>query len=369
MPTERHLDPETVELSAKLAALEALRGGFTTVVDAGTRNADGAGLIARATQEAGLRLVLWLICNDMAGEAPADPAPILARAEAHLAAWGTTPLVHPSLSISIPEVATDAMPARVHALCSEAGVPFQTHANEHLVAVERSLVARGLRPVQHLHAAGALGPQALLAHATLLTPGELGLLRDSGAAVAYCPVATQWKGNAAAPALMMQEMGIRVGLGTDATRSDGFRLLDAAEATQRIAYGLPQGDFSQGGGWTWIDAATAGAADAAGLGRVTGRIEAGLAADFLLVDIDVPELMPSRDLAWELTRFGNRDQITAVVVAGRLQLWRGWPLDWDARSVMRDVARRAEAAVAAAPIHKVHPDSATHRQAWLRGRT
>ena len=58
---------------------------------------------------------------------------------------------------------------------------------------------------------------------------------------------------------------------------------------------------------------------------------------------------------------GNRDQILGVFVAGRLRLWNGWPVDWDGRALMREVGRRAEAAVAAAPIHKIHPSSAEHR--------
>ncbi|CAO3431429.1 amidohydrolase family protein [Azospirillum endophyticum] len=366
VPLEGSLDAELVYLAGKLAALEVLRGGFTTVVDAGTRAGGSLEPLARAVGEAGLRCVLGLICNDLGGTrdaGPADAAAILARAEAHLAAWPADGLIHPSLAVSIPEVATDRMLAAVSALCAEAGAIFQTHVNEHLAAVERSLVARGLRPLEHLHAVGALGPQTLIAHGTLVTPHELTLLRDTGTAVAYNPVATQWKGNAAAPATLMHTLGIRLALGTDGTRSDGFRLLDAAEATQRLVFGLPTGDFSMGGGWPWLDQATAGGADAIGLGATTGEIAAGKAADFLLVDIDVPELQPSRDLVWELTRLGNRDQIEGVFVAGRLRLWRGWPTDWDGRALMREVARRVEAAVAAAPIHKIHPSATEHRAA------
>ena len=136
---------------------------------------------------------------------------------------------------------------RVASLCAEAGVPFQTHANEHLVAVERSLVARGLRPVEHLQATGALNAAALLAHVTLVTPRELGLLRDSGATVAYCPVASQWKGNAVAPATAMLEMGIGLALGTDATRSDAFRRRRhrPAGCSGRVRKGKPLGRSSR----------------------------------------------------------------------------------------------------------------------------
>jgi 5-methylthioadenosine/S-adenosylhomocysteine deaminase len=361
VPLEASMDEDPVRLAARLAAFEALRGGFTTAVDAGTRAVAHTAALADAAHETGLRCVLELICNDAMPDGLVEPAPILRGAEAHLSRWPGDGLVHPSLAVSIPELATDAMLRAVADRCAEAGAVFQTHANEHLVAVERSLVARGRRPIEHLHAAGALGPQTLLAHVTLVTPHELGLLRRTGAAVAYNPVATQWKGNAAAPAELMASLGIRFGMGIDATRADAFRLLDAAESTQRVAFGLEVGDFSCGGGWLWLDHATHAGAAAVGLGAMTGAVEPGLAADFLLLDLTAPAMLPSWDLAWELVRFAARDQIEAVFTNGRLRLWQGWPVDWDARALVREVAARVEAAVARAPIQRIHPTADTHR--------
>ncbi|MCH4563848.1 amidohydrolase family protein [Halomonas sp. EGI 63088] len=366
IPLEASLDEELLHLSAKLAALEALRGGFTTAVDAGTRSAADMTAITRAAEETGLRCVLGMICNDLGGGAgDSDPearTAILQRAERHLAQWQSHPLVSPSLAVSIPEVASDAMLHAASALSAEAGGIFQTHVNEHLQAVERSLVARRQRPLEHLHAVGALGPQALVAHATLVTPNELNLLRDTGTAVAFNPVASSWKGNAVAPALQMAALGIRFGLGTDGTRSDGFRLMDAAETSQRLTVGLASGDSSCGGGWLWLDHATRASADAVGLKGLTGEIAPGLAADFLLVDLDVPEMTPSWDRPWELVRYANRDQIEAVFTNGRLRLWQGWPVDWDARALLREVREAAGAAVERAPIYRVHPPSSAHRE-------
>jgi len=355
VPLENHLDDTLLYLSAKLAALEALRGGFTTVCDAGTRASGDTSVIATATQEVGIRCVLGLICNDLGSEVDAaERRAILGRASQHLSRWDGHALVHPSLAISVPEAASDGMLHAVSDLCAEAGRVFQTHANEHLAGVERSLVQRRMRPIEHLHAVGALGPQTLIAHATLVTPAELNLLRDTDTAVSYNPVASQWKGNAVAPALQMAALGIRFGLGTDGTRGDAFRLLDAAEAAQRLSYGLTSGDSSCGAGRLWLDHATRGAADAVRLPAVTGAIVAQQAADFLLIDIDVPEMRPSWDLSWELVRFANRDQIVAVFVAGQLRLWHGWPLDWDARALMREADDAAREVVTRAPIQRVH---------------
>jgi 5-methylthioadenosine/S-adenosylhomocysteine deaminase len=366
VPLEGVLDDELVYLTAKAAALESLRGGFTTVVDAGTRAEGNVAAIARAAHEAGLRCVLGFICNDLgAGGAVADRDAILKRAEDHLERWHDDGLIHPSLAISIPEAATAAMLREVSALAARSGAVFQSHVNEHLAAVERSLMHVHRRPLEYLYDLGALGPHVLIAHSTLVTPTELAMLKETDTAIAYNPVASQWKGNAVAPATLMATLGIRFGIGTDGTRSDAFRLVDAAEATQRIAFGLATGDFSCGGGWTWLEHATTAGAEVSGLGSVTGEIAPGLAADCLLVDIDVPEFSPSWDLTWELVRLGNRDQIVAVFVAGRLRLWHGWPVDWDGRVLMHEIAKRAREAVARAPIQRIHPVSSEHRAAAM----
>lgn len=358
VPLEGSLDEHMVYLSSKLAALECLRGGFTTAVDAGTRSAGHIGRLVDAARETGLRVVVAQICNDLGGAAVVpDRATILQRAESHLAAYQGDALIHPSLAISIPEAASDGMLRDIAAMAGAGGAIFQTHVNEHLAAVERSLVAHGRRPLEHLAHVGALGPHTLIAHSTLVTPSELNVLRDTDTAVAYNPVASVWKGNAVAPALQMQALGIRFGLGTDGTRADGFRLMDAAETMQRAVYGLASGDSSCGGGGLWLDAATGMAAKAGGLATMTGRIAPGLAADFLLVDLDRPEFTPSHDLTWELVRYGNRDQIDAVFTNGHLRMVRGWPVTWDAPALIAEIRELAAPAIAKAPIHRIHPTS------------
>jgi cytosine/adenosine deaminase-related metal-dependent hydrolase len=84
-------------------------------------------------------------------------------------------------------------------------------------------------------------------------------------------------------------------------------------------------------------------------------VAVGRAADFLLIDLDVPEMTPSWDLRWELVRLASRTQIESVHVQGRLRLWQGWPVDWDARALLAEVRGAARERVARSPIHKVLP--------------
>ncbi|MEV5343605.1 amidohydrolase family protein, partial [Streptomyces sp. NPDC052676] len=67
VPLEGALDEEAVYVAAKLAALESLRGGFTTVAEAGTRAPVDVEAVAAAARDAGIRCVLGLVCNDVGG--------------------------------------------------------------------------------------------------------------------------------------------------------------------------------------------------------------------------------------------------------------------------------------------------------------
>ncbi|HEV8689981.1 MAG TPA: amidohydrolase, partial [Ideonella sp.] len=122
------------------------------------------------------------------------------------------------------------------------------------------------------------------------------------------------------------------------------------------------GDSSCGGGWMWVDHGTHLGAHAAGLQQVTGAIAEGMAADFLLLDLDVPEMQPSWDLTWELVRLADRSQVEAVFVQGALRLWQGWTTDWDARALLAQVREIAREDIGRAPIQRVHPTADEHRR-------
>jgi hypothetical protein len=62
-------------------------------------------------------------------------------------------------------------------------------------------------------------------------------------------------------------------------------------------------------------------------------------------------------------RLANRDQILAVVVAGGPRLWRGWPVDWDARQLIEEAKHRAQKVLTDGPVRIVHPTATEHRRA------
>jgi cytosine/adenosine deaminase-related metal-dependent hydrolase len=367
-PVEGSLTPDMMRVSATFMMVEALRGGFTTIVNFAMADEEKTAAVHAAAAATGIRLVSCAGAADLAdfpqlpGRTPrlSTIADAVKRAERHIAMCDG-PRVTPSICCSGIQGATPELLATFAALCAQRGVLFQFHSNEHFPEVHHAIVRHGRRPIELLADHGALGRHVLLHHCTLVSDREVGLLAETGTAVSYNPVASLWKGDGIAPALQMRDRGVRFGLGTDSTRSDAFRLLDAAEACQRFGRGLSSLDFSCGAGWTWVDAATRGGADACGLGTTTGTLEPGKAADFLVLDMRWPEVAPSWDFEWELVRLYGRDQIDAVIVDGRTVSVAGRPVGVDMDALMREEIPRAVAAVNASGAVRRHGPSGQHR--------
>jgi cytosine/adenosine deaminase-related metal-dependent hydrolase len=341
MPMESALEPHGCYVSAKWMFLEVLRGGHTAVVNYSLNDGARNAAVHRAAKEVGIRLIsatgLDEFSIDSDGREQRIPGDaILARVEEHIEQCKDSVLTYPSVCCSsFHGNSTDIISALAE-FCAQRNVLFQMHSNEHFPEVHDCLVKFGKRPIELFAEIGALGPGLLLHHATLTTDKEIELLRSSRTAVSYNPVASQWKGNAVAPALAYAARGVRMGIGSDNTRADGFRALDAAESCQRLAHAMPVNDFSCGAAWTWVDAATRGSADACGYGNEFGSLVEGQAADFLILDMRRPETLPSWDFEWELVRYYNRDQIDAVVVDGKLVMADGRPVGWDDRSFVEE---------------------------------
>jgi cytosine/adenosine deaminase-related metal-dependent hydrolase len=362
LPLEDNLDGESAYVAAAWMLLEAMRGGFTTLVNF-TRNSPPLNdAVHKAAADTGMRIV--------SGCAASTDSPSLRSMtealEQHVAQCGAHDNIHPSVCFgffadSMKGFRADDL-AGLGAFCRERGILFQMHSNEHFPDVHDCIVNFAKRPIELWHELGILGPSTLLHHATLVSDREIDLLTETDTAISYNPIASEWKGNAVAPALVYASRGIRMGLGTDATRMDAFRNLDAAETCQRIAYGMPKLDFSCGAGWTWVDAGTKGSAAAAGLGGVSGQLVPGLAADFLILDMNRPEMLPSWDFEWELVRYYNRDQIDTVVVAGQPVMLNGYATGFDVDAFVKQYAKLARDTVERAGIIRVHGPSAAYRK-------
>jgi 5-methylthioadenosine/S-adenosylhomocysteine deaminase len=115
----------------------------------------------------------------------------------------------------------------------------------------------------------------------------------------------------------MVERDICVALGTDGCASnnnlDMFQEMDAAAKLQKVVTGNPTALPAH----TVVAMATREGARALGLADTCGRIEPGLAADLIVVDLQQPHLTPLYDVDSHLVYAARGADVLSTMVAGR----------------------------------------------------
>lgn len=150
----------------------------------------------------------------------------------------------------------------------------------------------GKTPIEMAASAGFLNSYTLLAHQCNSTDRDLDIIRESGATVVHNPLANTIIGDGMPPIIRMMEMGIPVVISTDgAGAADNQNILNAArlaaqyqKAFHRDATLLPSLTLLK---MITIDASRA-------LRLNAGCLEAGLDADFIILDLNSSNLVPSR---------------------------------------------------------------------------
>jgi 5-methylthioadenosine/S-adenosylhomocysteine deaminase len=312
-------------LLARLGALEAMRGGASTVVDASF-----TGAAVAAMSELGLRGIVAL---EVFGGTGDDPVSIADRLDARVerAREDAGPLVELGVSPHAPYTVSPEVYAEVVRRARAAGRRVVTHIAESqhelaaLVRGEGVLADRsrrawvapyGRHPVAELVERDLLGPETVVAHAVLVEQAEIDLLAASGASVAHCPRSNALLGCGVAPLAALQRAGVRVGLGTDGPSSaldlDGFAELRAAILVQRAT----SADPSALGTAAALRLATLGGAEALGLQDVIGSLSVGKRADLVAVRLDDTAFWPCDDPVAALVLAGSGDRVKFTMVDG-----------------------------------------------------
>lgn len=247
-PLDVWLDQRTFPLEARFSdpffahgvsldlAETFLSRGTTTALYFGSAHLEGSWELARACTEAGQRAVVGkVVMDDPAANhdfyRDASPEQALADTEEFL---GRVAGLDRELRAGDPRFAgvyaavtprfipscTDEVLSGLGKMAAEHGAYIQSHCNEgeweHGVAPERY----GVSDARALADFGLLGPRSVMAHCTYMDEADTELFRETGTAVAHCPISNAYFANSACPVRRMREHGVKIGLGTDV--SGGF---------------------------------------------------------------------------------------------------------------------------------------------------
>jgi 5-methylthioadenosine/S-adenosylhomocysteine deaminase len=335
--------PAFVRTGTRLAALEMIRSGTTTVADMYYFEED----IAREVRGAGLRGVLGQTIIRFPSPDAKTPAEGLARAKAFITAFKGDPLITPAVAPhSAYLLDADALLA-CRDLARAENVPVLIHLAETESEVRTIRERQQASPVGYLERIGFWAPVTVAAHGVWVSDEDIGILRQRRIGVSHNPESNMKLASGAAPVMKYLAAGVAVGLGTDGAASnndlDMFEAMRQAAFLQKLVSRDPQALPAR----TALEMATIGGARVLGLDRRIGSLEAGKRADLIVVDMRAARQTPMYDPISHLVYVTRGDDVEATMVEGRW-LMRDRRLSTLDESAILQQAREAAAAVRAA---------------------
>lgn len=317
-------DSDVWERGARQSALELLRGGVTLVGDNFFRD-DGYA----AQSATGQRVVFF---HEVFGSTSADEDAYWNEVEKDLARyerglpWGLsphTPWTCPPLTFSrvVRRAREDQRRLSFHLDESREEHAFILSGDGPLADLYRSRGTLdryrfGMTPTARAAALGALGASTVVAHCVHVTPDDVALLSRTGTGVVHCPGSNMKLAEGIAPVAAMLEAGITVALGVDSaassSRLDLFEEMRAALQVQRAVRGTTVGLTAAAA----LRMATVNGAEVLGLGSVTGSLEAGKLADFVVLDAGAARHQPVRDPVATVVHACSPEDVLLVVIGG-----------------------------------------------------
>ncbi len=315
---------EEERLSAQMAAIEMLKSGTTSFLEAGTIRfldevVDGLG-------EVGIRGRVGRWVWDL----PPEPAvyqqrtdEAIAHLERQLDAYpagaddrvGAWPILVGHTTCS------DPLWSAARRLATDRGTGLSFHMSPAMLDPEGFIAEFGHRPMVHLAELGVLGPDVVMTHCVQVDDREVAIIAETGAQVAHCPTTALKVSYGITQVGKMPEMamaGINIAIGTDGNNASNYS--DLMRATYLVA-GLfkdARQDPQMFPAEKAFEMATLGGAQAMQLSDHIGSLEVGKHADIVLHDTERPEWRPLLNVMNQLVWSADGRGVHTVLVGGEV---------------------------------------------------
>jgi 5-methylthioadenosine/S-adenosylhomocysteine deaminase len=341
-PTEvRFVDAEFVRIGTELACWEMIRSGTTTFVDMYYF----PDAVANAVEKCGLRVLVAPSVIDQKSPDAANAEEQLRLAADFVRRWkGRDPRIIPIIGAHSIYTIKPPMLQKIRATAQELGVPVTIHVAESRFEVDYSRKNYGTTPVTFLDGIGFFNGPTIAAHIVYPTDPEMAMLAQRHVGVVHNPSSNMKIASGISPVTGMLKAGVTVGLGTDGAATnndlDMFEEMRLAAFLQKVSTLDPQVVPAA----TALRMATAGGAEAIGLGDQIGSLTPGRRADLIQVSLADPHFTPLYDVISHLVYVGHGQDVASTVVEGKVLMRDGKVLTLDTERV------RAEANALAAKI-------------------
>jgi 5-methylthioadenosine/S-adenosylhomocysteine deaminase len=316
----RNVTEDYVRWGSRLALAEMIRGGTTTFADMYYfEDAE-----AEETKAAGLRGFLGETWIDFPAPDNKNEAEMIAYTEKFLKKWQGDPLIHAAVAPHSIYTCSEKTLKDAAALARKYHAPILIHVAEMRKEYVDSLEKNGATPVQYLERIAFLGPDVLAAHCIWTDYTDMKILADRQVGCVHNPSSNMMLASGVAPVVDQRAAGMRVGLGTDGPAGsnndlDMMEEMDLASKLQKITRVDPRALGAKGA----LEMATIEGARALHMEKEVGSLETGKKADFIILNLDVPNAVPMYDVYSQVVYALKASEVETVVVGGKTLLRDG----------------------------------------------
>jgi 5-methylthioadenosine/S-adenosylhomocysteine deaminase len=334
----RNVTEDYVRWGSRLALAEMIRSGTTTFADMYYfEDAE-----AEETKAAGLRGVLGETWIDFPAPDNKNEAEMSAYTEKFLKKWQGDPLIHAAVAPHSIYTCSAKTLKDAAALARKYHAPILIHVAEMRKEFDDSLTKNGATPVQYLERLDFLGPDVLAAHCIWLDYTDMKILAARQVGCVHNPSSNMMLASGVAPVVDERAAGMRVGLGTDGPAGsnndlDMMEEMDLASKLQKTNRVDPRALGAKGA----LEMATIEGARALHMEKDIGSLETGKKADFVILNLDVPNAVPMYDVYSQIVYALKASEVETVIVGGKTLLRDGKLLTVDQDAAMAKAKKYA----------------------------
>ena len=362
-PLQGSYNAEDGRASAALCALEMIKSGTTSFVEAMLAERYGIDNVAEIVLQSGMRAAIGKIVMDQPsyGERKSFMHPGLVEdgetsirntlaafdkwngaGDGRLQIW---------FGPRTPGGVTPSLYDEISKLAHERGMGITIH-NSEVKDDQVYAASQGSRSaVEFIHAHGLLGPRTVLAHVVWSDEADWKLLAATGTHVSHNPASNAKTATGIAPVHGMLAMGVNVSLACDGGPSNNtYDMIRDMRLASYLAC-LREKDPTVVPAETVLEMATINGAKAMGLVDQIGSIEVGKRADFILIDMDAPHLTPAWDPVSTIAYAATGADVDTVVVDGRTVMEHRQLRTLDEQAILENVRSRYRAVAERCGLH------------------
>lgn len=306
-PAEAELKSDDIYWLTKLAVMEYLTSGITSVFDMYKLKKDSA----RAAEETGFRMVFCGDMNDFGGtvEEMEEDYICYNKDEESLLSY--------QIGFHAEYTTNRERMEQIAALAGKYRTPVCVHCSETKKEVEECRERSGMTPVAYMDSLGLFQYGGCLFHGVHMDDSDFDIIKDRGISIVTNPASNLKLASGIAPVKRYLDMGIPVAIGTDGPASnnclDMFREMFLVTGLQKVLCDDPEAVPAM----DVLRMATVNGAHAMGL-RDCDVLSCGKRADLIMIDLMQPNMQPLQNIEKNIVYSGSKQNVKMTMINGNV---------------------------------------------------